>query len=202
MALRVSDFDFENGLVNVESSSGAAYGPDTLTTVKGNNPELKRLAPDVAAKLQEYLRTTWKANPLGLLFPGERGGKIIAMNFMRQDVLYPILDRLGIARDGRSLHALRHTAASVMGQAGASPKVVGSALRHQDGGELAMRVYTHVLGSDEVDAMDKLGTAVCGSPRKTDGGQFSFDFAQGERKPAGSELRPDVSGTFASCSLA
>ena len=202
MALRVSDFDFENGLVNVESSSGAAYGPDTLTTVKGNNPELKRLAPDVAAKLQEYLRTTWKANPLGLLFPGERGGKIIAMNFMRQDVLYPILDRLGIARDGRSLHALRHTAASVMGQAGASPKVVGSALRHQDGGELAMRVYTHVLGSDEVDAMDKLGTAVCGSPRKPDGGQFSFDFAQGERKPAGSELRPDVSGTFASCSLA
>ena len=106
------------------------------------------------------------------------------------------------ARDGRSLHALRHTAASVMGQAGASPRVVGSALRHQDGGALAMTVYTHVLGSDEVDAMDKLGTAVCGSPRKPDGEQFSFDFAQGERKPAGSELRPDVSGSFASCSLA
>jgi hypothetical protein len=49
---------------------------------------MKRLAPEVAAKLQEYLRTTWKANPLGLLFPGERSGKIIAMNFMRQDVLY------------------------------------------------------------------------------------------------------------------
>jgi hypothetical protein len=50
--------------------------------------------------------------------------------------------------------------------------------------------------------MDKLGAAVCGSPRKPDGEQFSFDFAQGERKPAGSELRPDVSGSFASCSLA
>jgi len=66
-----------------------------------------------------------------------------------------------------------------------------------------MRVYTHVLGSDEVDAMDKLGTAVCGSPRKPDSEQFTFDFVQdGERKPARSELRPDVSGSFASCSLA
>jgi len=166
LALRVKDFDFASGAVLVESNSGAAYGPETLTTVKGNNPELKRLAPEVAAKLQEYLRTTWKANRLGLLFPGERGGKIIALNFLRCDILYPILERLGIARDGRSLHALRHTAASVMGQAGASPSVVGSALRHQDGGALAAEVYTHVLGSDEVDAMDKLGTAVCGSPRK------------------------------------
>jgi integrase len=208
LALRVSDFDFANGTVNVESSSGAAYGPDTLTTVKGNNPEVKRVAPEVAAKLQEYLRTTWKANPLGLLFPGERGGKIIALNFLRCDILYPILERLEIARDGRSLHALRHTAASVLGQdrasggCGASPRVVGSALRHQDGGALAMRVYTHVLGSDEVDAMDKLGTAVCGSPRKPDDGQFLLDFAGDSRKPAGSELRPVVSGNFASSSLA
>jgi hypothetical protein len=51
--------------------------------------------------------------------------------------------------------------------------------------------------------MDKLGSAVCGSPRKPDSEQFTFDFAQdGERKPARSELRPDVSGSFASCSLA
>ena len=201
MALRVSDFDFENGLVNVESSSGAAYGPDTLSTVKGNNPELKRLAPDVAAKLQDYLRTTWKANPLGLLFPGERGGKIIAMNFMRQDVLYPILDRLGIARDGRSLHALRH-GGKCDGASWSFPEsgrqCAPSPGRRRAGDE----GLPHVLGSDEVDAMDKLGTAVCGSPRKTDSGQFSFDFAQGERKAARSELRPDVSGSFASCSLA
>jgi integrase len=202
MALRVKDFNFASGAVLVESNSGAAYGPETLTTVKGNNPELKRLAPVVGAKIQEYLRTTWKPNKLGLLFPGERGGKIIALNFLRCDILYPILERLKLPREGRSLHALRHTAASVMGQAGASPSVVGSALRHQDGGALAAEVYTHVLGSDEVDAMDKLGTAVCGSPRKPEDGQLSFDFAGDSRKPVQSELRPDVSGSFASCSLA
>jgi len=202
LALRVSDFDFGNGTVLVESNSGAAYGPNTLTTTKGNNPELKRLAPEVAAKLQEYLRTTWKPSKLGLLFPGERSGKIIALVSLRQNVLYPILERLKIPRDGRSLHAFRHTAASVLGQGGASPAVVGSALRHQDGGTLAAGVYTHVLGSDEMDAMDKLGTAVCGSPRKPEDGQFTFDFAGDSRKPAGSELRPVVSGSFASCSLA
>jgi len=202
LALRVSDFDFGNGTVMVESNSGAAYGPDTLTTVKGNNPELKRLSPEVAARLQEYLRTTWKPSKLGLLFPGERSGKIIALVSLRQNILYPILERLKIPRDGRSLHAFRHMAASVMGQAGASPRVVGSVLRHQDGGALAMRVYTHVLGSDEVDAVDKFGTAVCGSPRKPEDGQLAFDFAGDSRKPVQSELRPDVSGSFASCSLA
>jgi integrase len=194
LALRVSDFNFTNGTVLVESNSGPAYGSDTLTTVKGNNPELKRLAPEVAAKLQEYLRTTWKPSKLGLLFPGERLGKIIALNSLRNIVLYPILERLNIPRDGRSLHALRHTAASVLGQdvasggIGASPRVVGSALRHQDGGALAQKVYTHVMGSDEVDAMDKLGVAVCGSPRRQDDGQMVFCFAGDSRKPVQSEL--------------
>ena len=189
LALRVSDFDFENGTVLVESNSGAAYGPDTLTTVKGNNPEVKRVAPELACKLQEYLRTSWKPSNLGLMFPGERLGKIIALNFMRNDVLYPILERLQIPRNGRSLHAFRHTAASVMGQSGASPRVVGSALRHQDGGALAMKVYTHVLGTDEVVAMDRLGSDLC------------------PKMPAASEqmmleLSPVVSGNFASRSFA
>ena len=194
LALRVSDFDFRNGTVLVESNSGAAYGSETLTTTKGNNPSLKRVAPDVAAILQEYLRSTWRPNKLGLLFPGERLGKIIALVSLRQNVLYPILERLKIPRNGRSLHAFRHTAASVLGQdvasggIGASPSVVGSALRHQDGGALAMKVYTHVLGTDEVNAMDKLGTAVCGSPRKPEDGQLAFDFAGDSRKPVQSEL--------------
>jgi integrase len=208
LALRVSDFDFANGTVVVESNSGPAYGPDTLTTTKGENSEVKHLAPFVSARLTEYLRTTWKPSKLGLLFPGPRSGKIIALVSLRQNVLYPILERLKIPRQGRSLHAFRHTAASVMGQAGASPKVVGSVLRHQDGGALAAGVYTHVLGSDEVNAMDKLGTAVCGSPRTPgayaleDGAQMAFEFAGDSRKPVASELCPDVSGSFASCSLA
>jgi integrase len=166
LALRVIDLDFENGTVNVEHSSGAAYSGQ-LTSTKGNNRKAKRMAPPVAAKLQEYLRTSWKANPLGLLFPGVRDGKIIAQSFLRENILYPVLERLGLSRDGRSIHAFRHTAASVLGQNGASTSVIGSALAHQDGGALAAEVYTHVLGGDEMDAIDKLGKAVCGSPRKT-----------------------------------
>ena len=208
LALRVSDIDFKNGTVLVQSSSGAPYGSDKLTTVKGNNPEVKRLAPQVAARLQEYLRTEWKAKPMGLLFPAVRSGQVIAQGFLRWAVLKPALERLGIPRGGRSLHAFRHTAASVLGQdvasggIGASPRVVGSALRHQDGGALAQKVYTHVMGTDEVDAMDKLGVVVCGSPRKQDDGQMVFGFAVESRKPVRSELRPDVSGSFASSSLA
>jgi integrase len=192
LALRVGDFNFEAGTVMVEHSSGAAYG-NALTTTKGNTAVSKPLDPEIAARLQEYLRTAWKANPLGLLFPSQKAGKVMSLNFLRQNILYPVLGRLKIARQGRSLHAFRHTAASLMGKGGASAKVVGSMLSHQDGGELALRVYTHVMGNEEVEAMRMLGTAVCGSPRRPDDGQLAFDFAAPvadsvPRKPAASEM--------------
>ena len=165
LALRVEDLSFEDEMVHVEHSSGSAY-KGQLTSTKGGNPEHKRLSPLAAGRLREYLRTSWKANPLGLLFPGERDGNVIAQSFLRENILYPVLERLKFPRDGRSLHAFRHTAASVMGQSGASPAVVGSVLRHQDGGALASKTYIHPLGTDEVDAMDKLAATFCGSPRK------------------------------------
>jgi hypothetical protein len=133
-----------------------------------------------------------------LLFPGERMGNVMSVNFLRQNILRPVIERLKIPRSGRSLHAFRDTAASLMGKGGLGQGRIGSMLSHQDGGELALRVYTHVMGSKEVEAMHKLGTAVCGSPRRPDDGQLALDFVfvaetlGVPRKPAGSERGLDV----------
>jgi len=181
LALKVDDFDFKNGTVYIQRNSGPAYGIEEFTTVKSGNDQRLRLSPPLSARLQEFLQTTWMPNPMGLLFPDVRTRKIIDQCFLRAGVLYPLLERLGFPK--RGLHAFRHTAASVMGQAGVSPKVVGESLRHQDGGALAMTLYTHILGSDEVTAMDKLGSAICG----------------GTKKPAGRlRLRPVASAQFVS----
>jgi integrase len=164
LALKVEDFDFKNGTVHIQRNSGPAYGDEEFTTVKSGNDQVLRLSPDLAARLQEFLQATWVPNALGLLFPCPKTRKIINQSNLRSGVLYPLLERLDFPK--RGLHAFRHTAASVLGWEGVSPKVVGGSLRHQDGGVLAMTIYTHVLGSDEVTAMDKLGARMCGSPRK------------------------------------
>ena len=181
LALKVDDFDFKNGTVFIHQNSGPAYGAESFTTVKGENEETLRLSPILQARIQEYLKTTWKPNPMGLLFPSVQAGKIIDQCFLRSSVLYPLLEKMGLPK--RGLHAFRHTAASVLGEAGVSPKVVGDSLRHQDGGVLAMSLYTHILGNDQASAMDQLGERICSAPKK----------------PVASQLCPDVPWQYVSC---
>jgi hypothetical protein len=52
----------------------------------------------------------------------------------------------------------------------------GKALRHQDGGVLALKKYAHILGNAEITMMDKLGESL----------------VRPSRKPVISELRTDA----------
>jgi len=65
---------------------------------------------------------------------------------------------------------------------GTNQKALGKALRHQDGGVLAMKKYAHILGNAEITMMDKLGESL----------------VKPSKKPVASELRTDAQRQIAS----
>jgi integrase len=149
-------------------------------TTKGGNAEYLRLSPPLANLLREYLVHEWKHNRLGLLFPHPKTGELLQQQALREEILYPILEALKIER--RGLHSFRHLAASVLVDVGTNQKALGKALRHPDGGILAMSKYAHILGNAEITIMDKLGDSL----------------VRPSKKPVVSELRTDAQRQIAS----
>jgi integrase len=170
IGLFVDDFDFERGTVLIQRNADIKE----LVTTKGGNVEYLRLSPPLANLLREYLAREWKHNRLGLLFPHPKTGELLQQKAVREDILYPILEALKIER--RGLHSFRHLAASVLVDVGTNQKALGRALRHQDGGVLALKKYAHILGNAEITMMDKLGESL----------------VRPSRKPVISELRTDA----------
>ena len=122
-------------------------------------------AGTVGGDVVNYL-ASWRPNEKRLLFSNRRGNPY-SENKVAQHRLWPILDALGIPRCG--MHAFRHSHASLLVSSGASPKVTQAQLRHADV-STTMRVYAHVVGSEQRDAAEKvarLWTDVVKSERKS-----------------------------------
>jgi integrase len=80
-------------------------------------------------------------------------------NLVVKRKLYPVLDRLGIARAG--MHAFRHGNATVMDQLEVPTKVRQSRLGHAD---IATTMgYTHVVTTDDRKAAAELERIIFGS---------------------------------------
>jgi integrase len=77
-----------------------------------------------------------------------------------------VLDLLGIPHCG--LHAFRHTHTSLLLQSGATPKVTQEQLRHGDP-RVTLGIYSHVLGDDHRDAVEKVASIVVESVPKPAG---------------------------------
>lgn len=58
---------------------------------------------------------------------------------------------------GLTCHDLRHTAASLMRQAGMPAELVAERLGHADGGALLLRTYRHVRVGETRVALDAIG---------------------------------------------
>jgi integrase len=58
---------------------------------------------------------------------------------------------------GLTCHDLRHTAASLMRQAGMPAELVAERLGHSDGGALLLRTYRHVRDGETRAALDAIG---------------------------------------------
>jgi integrase len=152
--LRIEDMDLENCVVNVKQSvwRGQVQTPKTVNSIR-------KFA--ISQKLASYLRsflTTWRPNPLDLVFATRLGTPWAPSEIMRSK-LHPLLDSLGIKRCG--LHAFRHTNGSLMDRLNAPMKVRQERLGHALGSDVTMAVYTHSVSEDDRRVALQLGDILC-----------------------------------------
>jgi integrase len=86
---------------------------------------------------------------------------------------------------GLRLHALRHTAATLMREANLSPELAAARLGHGDGGALLLRTYRHVEADALRAAMDSIGGSLADALSGADGSPPTS-----ARPPAASPPRP------------
>jgi integrase len=146
--LRVSDFDFDRGLVSVGQSvwQGKFQSPKSE-----NATRCFTLSRGLLVQVAEYLKQ-WRLNETGLLFITRTGTPWDA-NLLVKRKLYPLLDSLGIERGG--LHAFRHTNSTLMDRLGVPLKVRQQRLGHSDP-SLTLGVYTHVASEDDERVAEQL----------------------------------------------
>jgi integrase len=98
----------------------------------------------------------WRDNPEKLLFCTREGTPYDNRDIVDQ-VLHPILERLGIARAG--LHAFRHGNATIMDGLNAPMRVRQDRLGHEKA-ETTLG-YTHAIGGDDRRIADEIGEILC-----------------------------------------
>jgi integrase len=148
LGLYVEDLDFDKGLIWIRR--GAWNGQ--IQTLKTPESETSiPMPPILKAKLQLHLT----GHTHRLLFPNAIGRPFNRGRVVKK-ILHPILDKLGIDREGRriGLHAFRHTLASLLLQT-TGVKVAQRQLRHSDAA-VTVQIYGHVLGRDHTAAMEKV----------------------------------------------
>jgi integrase len=146
--LRVSDFDFDRGLVNVGQSvwRGKFQSPKSENAMR-----CFTLSRGLLVQVAAYLKQ-WRPNETGLVFI-TRNGTPWDANLLVKRKLYPLLDSLGIERGG--LHAFRHTNSTLMDRLGVPLKVRQQRLGHSDP-SLTLGVYTHVASEDDERVAEQL----------------------------------------------
>jgi integrase len=148
LGLSIDDLDFEQRLIFVRRSAWYSH----LISPKSSGSMATVPMPEPLTEVLVNYLASWRPNEQRLLFSNRRGNPY-SENKVVQHRLWPILDALSIPRCG--MHAFRHSHASLLVSSGASPKVAQAQLRHADV-STTMRAYTHVLGSEQRDAAEKV----------------------------------------------
>ena len=112
--------------------------------------DLSELAVGALREHRKRLGAT--PHPEVWVFADSKGGPMRKNNFTRRS-WWPLRERAGL--DKVRFHDLRHTAASLLLSAGVHPKVVQERLGHSTVA-LTLDVYSHVLGSLQRDAADRI----------------------------------------------
>lgn len=145
--LRVSDVDFLRRVLRVEQQVKIVGNRLVVARPKGGKVRTVPLPGVVSVELAEHLRL-YPAGADGLIFTS-REHLPLNRNYINTHVWKPALRRAGVepTRDN-GMHALRHFFASVLIDAGESPKAVAEYLGHADPG-FTLRVYSHLFPASE-----------------------------------------------------
>lgn len=161
LGLQVRDLDFTRREISIQR------------TVDDNTREIREVLktdesiaplpmPSVlAATLQTYLKTFWRSNPDGFLFPNPNGKKPRRRDNVVRYGLKPLLRRLGIPTKDTGLHAFRHALATTLVESGVALPIVAKQMRHSDV-TTTLKIYSQAIPETHRDVMEKLGQqSVC-----------------------------------------
>lgn len=147
LALRVSDVDLTRRIVRVRQSVDAATRKVQAVKSAASSADVP-MPSQLEGRLRKHLQT--HDGQTGLLFVN-RLDRPLSVNKLREKVLHPLFEKLGIARGG--IHSLRHGAASALLADGATPAVMQKQLRHSDA-RITLGVYGNVIGTQQRDAVE------------------------------------------------
>ena len=148
-ALRRSRCDLEGSRLHISESLAEVAGQLHFGTTKTHRQRIVVLPATIRGKLRVHLNTADPA-PDDLVFTSPQGGPLRYSNF-RQRHWTAAVERAGMS--GLEIHELRHTAASLMINQGADPKLIQSQLGHSSI-SITYDVYGHLFP----DRLDELAS--------------------------------------------
>ena len=160
-ALKVEDLNLDQRMLKIRRS---VWKGALQTTKSKKGVRTFAISTQLCEHLKTYLLTHWRDNPEKLLFCTREGTPYDNRDIVDQ-VLHPILERLGVARAG--LHAFRHGNATIMDGLNAPMRVRQDRLGHEKA-ETTLG-YTHAIGGDDRRVADEIGEILCPSlPRSSE----------------------------------
>lgn len=156
VALRRRSVDLLGRRLLVSESLAEVGGELTFGPTKNHAERGVPLTPSLAAALEVHLDEHVGTDLEALMFTSPNGHPLRYANF-RREVWVPALRSARVGEIG--LHVLRHSAASALIRAGASPKALQVILGHQSAG-FTLSVYGHVFEQDMAALADRLDAVV------------------------------------------
>lgn len=152
VGLTAKAVDYQRRRLNVHRTYGEAGGSPYVETPKDHERRWVPFPPFLTTELQ---KVTAGKNADDDLFSNASGRPLQGSNWLPR-VLRPALKAAKIPDvDGRIIHDLRHTYASLAVQAGANIKMLQKAMGHADPG-FTLRVYADLFEDDYADLGDRL----------------------------------------------
>ena len=153
-ALRVCDVDLARRRIDVRRAYADVGGHLVLGSPKSHQSRTVPIPRFLASELSE-LAEHKKAEDLLFTTPS---GTPLRMPNWRRDAFHPARSRAGISNQLR-VHDLRHTAASLMIQAGYPPKMLQEIMGHASI-TTTLDLYSHLYPGDMDRYADRLDTAI------------------------------------------
>jgi integrase len=153
--LKVEDLNLDHRVLAVRRS---VWKGELQTTKSKKGVRTFAISSQLREHLKSYFLAHWKNNPKKCCSAPRDGNPYDNRDIVDQ-VLHPILARLGIARAG--LHAFRQGNATIMDGLNAPMRVRQDRLGHEKT-ETTVG-YTHAIGEDDRRVADEIGHILCSS---------------------------------------
>ena len=159
LGLQWKHIDLKSRTLRIEQSlwRGKIVPPKTIGSIR-----TIYLGEVLAKTLTEHVQNTSHRKPEDFVFC-KKDGSPLHPDVLRKDVLYPILDKLGIPRSSGAsgFHTFRHSVASILNQQTGNLKLAQKLLGHATV-SMTADVYTHTSVEAERDAALAIERAIYG----------------------------------------